>query len=104
MRHNPRLSRYEITVSGGVRAGVTLYQRHGRRIAFLQTEIEPGYEAAGVADRLVRAALDDVRDLGLEVVPLCPVIAAYIRTHADAHLDLVVPAMREPLVEDGLPF
>jgi hypothetical protein len=59
---------------------------------------------ARCACRLARAALDDVRELGLEVVPLCPFIAAYIRSHADEYLDLVVPAMREPLVEDGRPI
>jgi predicted GNAT family acetyltransferase len=45
-----------------------------------------------------------VRELGLEVVPLCPFIAAYIRSHADDYLDLVVQAMREPLIEDGRPI
>jgi predicted GNAT family acetyltransferase len=104
VRHHPHLSRYEITVFGGVLAGVALYQRHERRLAFLRTEIEPRDEGAGLAGRLARAALDDVRELGLEVVPLCPVIGAFIRSHADEYLDLVVPAMREPLVEDGRPI
>ena len=104
VRHNPRLSRYEIAICDGVVAGVALYQRHGRRIAFLHTEIEPRYEGAGLAGGLARAALDDVRKRGLEVVPVCPFIAAYIRSHADEYLDLVVAAMREPLVEDGRPI
>jgi predicted GNAT family acetyltransferase len=104
VRHNPRLSRYEIAVYDGVLAGAALYQRHGRRIAFLRTEIEPRHEGAGLAGGLARAALDDVRELGLEVVPVCPFIAAYIRSHADEYLDLVVPTMREPLVEDGGPI
>jgi pyridoxine 4-dehydrogenase len=104
VRHNPRLSRYEIAVYDGVLGGVALYQRHGRRIAFLHTQIEPRHEGAGLAGRLARAALDDVRELGLEVVPLCPFIAAYIRSHADDYLDLVVRAMREPLIEDGRPI
>ena len=103
MRHNARRSRYEITVYGVV-AGFVLYQRHERRIALLHTEIEPRHQGAGLAGRLARAALDDVRELGLEVVPLCPFVAAYIRRHADEYLDLVVPAMREPLVEDGRPI
>lgn len=104
MRHNPRLSRYEIVVYDGVLAGVALYQRHARRIAFLHTEIEDRHERAGLAARLARAALDDARELGLEVVPVCPFISAYIRDHADEYLDLVVPAMQEPLVADGRPI
>jgi uncharacterized protein len=104
VRHNPRLSQYEIAVYDSVLAGVALYERHGRRIAFLRIEIERRHEGAGLAGRLARAALDDVRELGLEVVPICPFIAAYIRSHADEYLDLVVPTMREPLVEDGRPI
>jgi len=45
-----------------------------------------------------------VRELDLDVVPLCPFIAAYIRSHADEYLDLVVPSMRESVVEDGRPI
>jgi len=104
VRHNPRLSRYEIAIHDGDLAGVALYQRYARRIAFLRTEIDPRHEGAGLAADLVRAALDDVRELGLEVVPVCPFVAAYIRSHADEYLDLVVAAMREPLVEDGRPI
>jgi hypothetical protein len=36
-------------------------------------------------------------------VRLCRFIAAYVRGHADEYVDLVVPAMWEPLVEDGRP-
>jgi uncharacterized protein len=104
VRHNPRLSRYRSWFYDGILAGVAIYQRHARRIAFLHTEIEPRHEGAGLAGRLARAALDDARELGLEVVLPCPFIGAYIRGHADEYLDLVVPAMREPLVEDGRPI
>jgi predicted GNAT family acetyltransferase len=94
VRHNPRLSRYEVAVRHGVLAGVAVYQRHERRIAFLHTEIAPRHEGAELGGCLARAALDDVRALDLEVVPLCPLIAAYIRSHADEYPDLVVPSMR----------
>lgn len=104
VRHDPTQSQYEIRVDGRVRAGVARYERHERRIAFLHTEVEPRHDHSGLAGRLARAALDDARDVGLEVIPLCPAIAAFIRTHADEYVDLVVPAMREPLVEDGRPI
>jgi predicted GNAT family acetyltransferase len=94
VRHNPRLSRYEVAVRTGALAGVALYQRHERRIAFLETAIETRHEGPDLGGRLARAALDDARELDLEVVSLCPFIAAYIRRHADEYLDLVVPAMR----------
>jgi predicted GNAT family acetyltransferase len=88
----------------GILAGVALYERHGPRIAFLCTEIGPRHGGFGLAGHLARVALINVRELGLEVVPLCPSIAACIRAHADEYLDLVIPAMREPLVVDGRPI
>jgi hypothetical protein len=43
----------------------------------------------------VRAALDDARERGLRVVPICPFVDDYVRRHP-AYADLVVddPARR----------
>ena len=39
-------------------------------------------------EQLVSGVLDDIRARGLEVVPLCPFAAAYIRRHPE-YADLV---------------
>ena len=54
----------------------------------LHTEVEPEHEGKGVGAALVQGALDDVRDRGLKVQPLCPFVAAYIQRHPD-YEDLV---------------
>jgi hypothetical protein len=45
---------------------------------------------------MARAALEAARADGLEVVPLCPYVAAYIRRHQE-YLPLVSPPYRAKL-------
>jgi hypothetical protein len=42
----------------------------------------------------VAGALDDIRARGLQVVPICPFVRAYIRRHPD-DADLVVERARD---------
>ena len=53
----------------------------------------PSLEGHGFGSRLATAALDDARDKGSEVVPLCPFIAAFIDRHGE-YEDLVAPGYR----------
>lgn len=96
---NPEMSRYEIRVDGRV-AGFAQYRLHHDRITFFHTEVDPAFAGRGLGGQLARSALDGARSQGKVVVPLCPFIASYIRTHPE-HLDLVVPAMREKVKADG---
>ena len=50
---------------------------------FHHTEVPEAMQGKGVGDELVRRALDDVRERGLEVIPTCPFVAAYIRRHPE---------------------
>lgn len=84
---NPAASRYEIRV-GDHLAGFADYARTHGVIVFTHTEVEPGFQGQGLATRLAAAALDDVRTRGLTVTPLCPFIAAFIKTHP-GYADLV---------------
>jgi uncharacterized protein len=95
---NPSESRYEVFADGELAGFVQYRLRHGR-ITFLHTEIDAGHEGSGLGGRLARAALEDASARGLAVVPQCPFIAAYIQRHPDQYLDLVVPEMREKLIE-----
>jgi uncharacterized protein len=79
--------RYETYVGDHLAAFAT-YQEVPDGLIFLHTETEPGYEGRGVASRLARAALDDVRARGLLITARCPFIAAYIDRHPE-YADLV---------------
>ena len=98
VRDNPQESRYELLVDGQL-AGVARYRLDGERITMYHTEIEREYEGRGLGAELARSALDDVRRRGLGLVPRCPFIAAFIRRHPDDYLDLVMPSLRDKLME-----
>ena len=59
----------------------------------MHTEVYKSYEGLGLGSRLARAALEDARARGLEVMPFCPFIAGFIERHLDEYRDLVVLEM-----------
>ena len=88
----PDRDRFEITVDGEL-AGFAEYRRRPGRVVFTHIEVDDRFQGRGVAGRLVRAGLDAVRDQGLQVTPLCPYVAEYIRGHPE-FVDLVDEAHR----------
>ena len=77
-----RAGDYEITVDGQ-HAGLAAFEERPGVVVFTHTEIDPAFEGQGLGSQLARAALDDVRDRGLKVRPLCPFIRAWIDKHPD---------------------
>lgn len=63
--------------------GVIEYRLVQGRIAFLHTEVPPELEGQGLANRMARVALDYAREQGLEVLPHCPFIRAFIKRHPE---------------------
>lgn len=83
---NASNQRFEMTV--GDDTAFAEYHLSGRAIVFAHTEVPDGMQGRGIGSALVRGALDSARERGLEVVPFCPFIAGYIRSHPE-YLDLV---------------
>lgn len=71
-------------------------RRQPGAVVLVHTDIDPAFEGGGLGRLLVGAALDDIRERGLQVVPLCPFVAAYIRRNP-GYADLVVA---DPAVSD----
>ena len=91
----PAERRYELLLAGA-HAGELVYRdRGGNVLAFLHTEVDETLQRRGLGSALVAGALDDARDRGLHVVPICPFVDAYVRRHPE-YGDLVVddPARR----------
>ena len=82
IRDSPEEGAYVIEVDGE-RAGKAEYLMRESRHVFTHTEVDDAFSGEGLATRLVRFALDDVRDRGGQVVPLCPFFAAYIQRHPE---------------------
>lgn len=83
--------RYEALVKGEL-AGFIDYKAKGRRIALIHTEVLPAHQGRGIAEQLVRFALDDARRRGLGVIATCPYVRAYVERHPETH-DIVVGGM-----------
>lgn len=82
VRHEPDQGRYVVSVDGQD-VGVTEYARSGERLVFVHTEIDDAHEGEGLGSALLRGALDDVRERGAPVVPVCPFVSGWIERHDD---------------------
>ncbi len=84
VRNNERELRYELTRDDEV-LGFIAYRAEPEtgRVTLVHTEIDPAYEGQGLGSVLVKGALDDLRERGLTVVPLCPFVRAYLRRHPE---------------------
>ena len=61
------------------------YRLAGDTIIFTHAEVPRAFEGQGIASKLTQTALEDARERGLWVVPLCPFVADYIRQHPAYH-------------------
>lgn len=95
---NDERNRYELTVEGQI--AFADFNRLANAIMFTHTEVPESLEGRGVGSTLAKGALDDVRAQGLQVIPLCPFIAAYIRRHQE-YADIVSPVSRKQVSRDG---
>jgi uncharacterized protein len=81
VRNNTAENRFELDIDG--RTALAFYRMEPGVITFLHTEVPRELSGGGVGSRLVRGALDEVRALGLKVVPKCPFVAAYMAKHPE---------------------
>ena len=80
-----------VLLLGGEHAGELVFRdRGGGVLAFLHTEIDPVRQQRGLGSALVRGALDDARERGLEIVAICPFVESFVHDHPE-YADLAVP-------------
>ncbi|MGQ0830092.1 MAG: GNAT family N-acetyltransferase [Microthrixaceae bacterium] len=82
VRHDEDRSRYELVLDGEV-VGVAEYYLNGDVLVFPYTQIEVAHRGNGLGAILVRAAMDDVRTTGRQVVPICWYVRDFLDTNAD---------------------
>lgn len=78
----PERRRYELR-RGEELIGFADYRPREGGITITHTEVLDEYEGSGFGTHLARAALDDARERGLEVDPLCPFVAHFMRFHPE---------------------
>jgi predicted GNAT family acetyltransferase len=59
------------------------YIRTKDKIYLTHTEVPTALEGQGIGTELVKQVLDDIKQKDLELVPLCPFVAAYIKKHPE---------------------
>jgi predicted GNAT family acetyltransferase len=80
---NQELERYELVIDGEL-AGYSEYRIHGTEIIFVHTEITTTEREHGLGSRLVRGALDQVREhTDYRVVAQCPFVRRWISEHPE---------------------
>jgi hypothetical protein len=87
VRDNPEELRYEL-VDGDTVVGLIRYRREPGALALVHTEIDPAREGRGLGSVLVRGALDDLRERGLKLIPICPYVRTWLGRHPE-YADLV---------------
>ncbi|HEY1108965.1 MAG TPA: GNAT family N-acetyltransferase, partial [Opitutaceae bacterium] len=81
VRNNLSESRFEALVDGHL--SVVDYARQGDTLVLPHTFVPPALRGRGIAEKLVRTALDYARTEKLKVVPSCSYVALYIERHPD---------------------
>jgi predicted GNAT family acetyltransferase len=52
-------------------------------VTLLHTEVPQAFEGQGIGSKLIAFALHDIRERGLELLPICPFVIAYVRRHPE---------------------
>jgi predicted GNAT family acetyltransferase len=80
---NQELDRFEL-VENGEMVGFSAYRIDGTSMTFTHTEIEPDEQEHGLGGKLVRQALDQVREhTDYRVIAQCPFVARFIADHPE---------------------
>ena len=95
IRDNAEKHRFEADLGDGSLAIAEYNLLHGK-IVFTHTKVPAAHEGQGIGSALISFALASARERGLQVIPICPFFAAYIKKHAKEE-DLLDPACRKAL-------
>jgi predicted GNAT family acetyltransferase len=79
--NNAGRQRYELAAEGGI--AVAYYEPRGSAIALTHTVVPERLQGKGLASVLIKAALADIRQRKLKVIPECPFVARYIERHPE---------------------
>jgi predicted GNAT family acetyltransferase len=81
IRNNEQESRFETTVDG--ETAVVEYFVEGDTITFTHTLVPEAIGGRGVAQELVKSALEHARGSNMKVVPQCSYVATYIKRNPE---------------------
>lgn len=59
------------------------YIRAEDKMYLTHTEVPSELEGKGIASKMAKFALEQIKEEGLKLVPLCPFIASYLKRHTE---------------------
>lgn len=83
LERNGRQGRYIMTLPDSDPARLTFVETGPDRIAIDYSFVPPRYRGRGVALKLIKRAVDDAREKGFKITPLCGYVAAEFRHHRE---------------------
>jgi predicted GNAT family acetyltransferase len=81
IQHNPAAMRFEAVVDGMLCRSD--YRMHGDTMMLVHTEVPAQLEGKGIASALVRAAFKHAADNGMDVLPVCSYVRAWVQRHPE---------------------
>lgn len=81
VRHNSEQRRFELDTSAGI--AVADYRLSPGVMTIFHTEVPVPLRGRGIGCRLVKGAFEEVRKLGLKVVPQCGFVREYIERNSE---------------------
>ncbi len=79
---NPELHRYELYIGEDLAGQIAYSQRNGA-VTLIHTEVDPAFKGRGLGDAIVAAALADLEERGLRMIPVCPFVRSYLERHPE---------------------
>lgn len=84
--------RYELTIDD--QTSVVMYNEVGGGLLITETMVPIPLEGRGIASRMAKHVLADIRERGLVILPTCPFFAGYLKKHAEHYANIVHPSYR----------
>mgnify|MGYP003449594583 CR=1 FL=1 len=81
LEKNETSNRFEMNVNGNT--AIIEYKQYPGKIALLHTEVPVVLEGKGVATAIIEKALAYIERNNLKLIPLCPLVVAYIKRHPE---------------------
>lgn len=78
---NEKENRFEMNVDGNI--AIIVYKEYPGKIALLHTEAPPALEGKGAATAIIEKTLDYIEKNKLKLIPLCPLVVAYLKRHPE---------------------
>lgn len=81
VRHNTAGQRFEAVIEGMLAR--CDYRMHGDTMMLVHTEVPRRLEGRGIASALVQAAFTHAREAGIDVLPVCSYVRAWVQRHPE---------------------